>query len=58
MLRAFHLLGRLPYFLGRVAGRTAKVVNSLSGVELYRHRDAWRYQIYTATRPQQPYVSG
>ncbi|MPZ26237.1 MAG: methyltransferase domain-containing protein [Micromonosporaceae bacterium] len=51
MLRAFYLLGRLPYLVGRWSGRTAKVVNSLSGVETYRHRDAWRYLVYTATKP-------
>jgi sterol 24-C-methyltransferase len=51
MLHAFSVLGRVPYFLGRITGRTAKVVNALSGVEMYRHRDAWRYQIYTATKP-------
>lgn len=50
MLRAFYLLGRFPYFVGRLTGRIAKVVNALSGVEMYRHQDAWRYQIYTATK--------
>lgn len=52
MLRAFAILGRFPYFAGRVVGRKAKVVNALSGVEMYRHRAAWRYQIYTATKQQ------
>lgn len=51
MLHAFSLLGRFPYLIGRLTGRSATVVNALSGVELYRHQDAWRYQIYTATRP-------
>lgn len=51
MLRAFSIVGRFPYFVGRVSGRTAKVVNALSGVEMYRHQEAWRYQIYTAIKP-------
>lgn len=51
MLQAFAILGRLPYLAGRAVGRVDKVVNAMSGVELYRHQDAWRYQIYTATRP-------
>jgi sterol 24-C-methyltransferase len=50
MLRVFSLVGRLPYAMGRVVRRIPKVVNAMSGVELYRHRDAWRYQIYTAHR--------
>lgn len=54
MLRVFYLLGRFPYFVGRTTGRTEKVVNALSGVELFRHQDAWRYQIYTATKPAPP----
>lgn len=51
MLRAFSIMGRFPYWVGRVSRRTAKVVNALSGVEMYRHRGAWRYNIYTATKP-------
>lgn len=51
MLRAFSIAGRLPYLLGRLAGRREKVVNALSGVEMYRHQEAWRYQIYTAAKP-------
>jgi len=51
MLRAFALIGRFPYFVGRASGRTPKVVNALSGVEMYKHQDAWRYNIYTAGKP-------
>jgi sterol 24-C-methyltransferase len=53
MLRAFSILGRFPYWAGRISGRTAKVVNALSGVEMYKHQDVWRYNIYTATKPDQ-----
>jgi len=51
MLRAFSLLGRVPYALGRAVGKPAKVVNAMSGVEMYRHRDAWRYTICSARKP-------
>jgi hypothetical protein len=27
------------------------VVNALSGVEMWRHRDAWRYNICVAEKP-------
>lgn len=48
MLHAFYLLGRFPYFVGRVTDRVPKVVNAMSGVELWKHREAWRYNIYVA----------
>jgi sterol 24-C-methyltransferase len=48
MLNAFAILGKFPYFVGRVTHRTDKVVNALSGVEMWRHRDAWKYNIYVA----------
>lgn len=51
MLHAFSMIGRFPYLVGRTIGRTPKVVNALSGVEMYKHRDAWRYNIYSATKP-------
>jgi ubiquinone/menaquinone biosynthesis C-methylase UbiE len=50
MLRAFSLIGAFPYFLGRVLGVTPKVVNAMSGVEMWKHRDAWRYHIYVALK--------
>lgn len=51
MVHAFSIIGRFPYWVGRGIGRTEKVVNALSGVEMYRHQEAWRYNIYTATKP-------
>jgi ubiquinone/menaquinone biosynthesis C-methylase UbiE len=51
MLHAFSILGRFPYFLGRILGQVPKVVNTMSGVELYKHRDVWHYNIYTASKP-------
>lgn len=52
MLRAFYLLGRFPYFVGRVTDRVPQVVNAMSGVEMWRHREAWRYNIYVAHKPR------
>jgi sterol 24-C-methyltransferase len=51
MLHAFSLLGRFPYFLGRLFGQASKVVNAMSGVEWYKHRHVWRYNIYVASKP-------
>jgi hypothetical protein len=51
MLHAFSLLGRFPYFLGRLFGNVSKVVNAMSGVEWYKHRHVWRYNIYVASKP-------
>lgn len=50
MLHAFAILGRVPYIVGQVIGKVQKVVNALSGVEMWRFREAWRYNIYVATK--------
>lgn len=54
MLGWFSKLGHIPYRLGRMLGLKSKVINAMSGVELYRHQDAWKYQIYTAKKPLIP----
>ncbi|MEU8547107.1 methyltransferase domain-containing protein [Streptomyces roseoverticillatus] len=51
MLRCFSVLGRLPYALARGVGRGDSLVNAMSGVEMYRHQETWRYNICIATRP-------
>ncbi|MBW5481003.1 class I SAM-dependent methyltransferase [Streptomyces bambusae] len=51
MLRAFSVLGRVPYGLARGVGRGELLVNAMSGVEMYRHQEAWRYVICTAAKP-------
>jgi sterol 24-C-methyltransferase len=50
MLRAFSVVGAVPYFLGRLFDVTPKVVNAMSGVEMWKQREAWRYNIYVATK--------
>ncbi|HEV2344808.1 MAG TPA: methyltransferase domain-containing protein [Actinocrinis sp.] len=51
MLHAFAIIGRAPYFALRKLGHVEKAVNAMSGVETYRYREAWRYNIYTAVKP-------
>jgi len=53
MLRAFSLIGKFPYWCGRVSGLTYKVVNAMSAREMYKFPEAWRYAIHTATKPRQ-----
>lgn len=51
MLGWFSKLGRIPYALGRALGVKSKVINAMSGVELYRYQEAWKYQIYRTHKP-------
>ena len=51
MLHAFFLLGKFPYFVGRAIGKVEKTVNAMSGVEMYKHQAAWRYNITVAQKP-------
>lgn len=51
MLAAFASLGKIPYWVGRRIGKVEKMVNAMSGVEMYRHRSTWRYNIITARKP-------
>lgn len=50
MLWAFSVLGRLPYALARGVGCGDNLVNAMSGVEMYRHQEAWRYNICVAIK--------
>ena len=50
MLRTFAILGRVPYSVARLLGKTEKVVNAMSGVEMWKYQEAWRYNIYTAVK--------
>jgi sterol 24-C-methyltransferase len=50
MVHAFSLIGRFPYWVGRVSGLVHKVVNAMSAREMYKHRDAWRYGVHTAVK--------
>jgi len=51
MLRVFAAVGWPTYTAARLVGRPTITVNAMSGVEFYRHRDSWRYQIYTCRKP-------
>jgi hypothetical protein len=50
MLRTFAILGRVPYSAARLLGKTEKAVNAMSGVEMWKYQEAWRYNIYTAVK--------
>lgn len=50
MLRVFSTFGRVPYLIGRLIDKEPKVVNAMSGVEMWQHREAWRYNIYVGTK--------
>lgn len=50
MLRAFSILGTLPYSLFEAFGHGAYIVNAMIAVEMYSHQEAWRYNIYTANK--------
>ncbi|MFD7812862.1 class I SAM-dependent methyltransferase [Streptomyces sp. NPDC059785] len=51
MLKCFSVLGRLPYALACGVGRGDSLVNAMSGVEMYRHQETWRYNVCVATKP-------
>jgi ubiquinone/menaquinone biosynthesis C-methylase UbiE len=51
MLKAFNLLGRLPYYLATKINKGERAVNAMSAVEMYCHREAWRYNAITAVKP-------
>lgn len=48
MSRKFWLLGWMPYRLIKLARKQRKYANTTAGVELYKHRDTFRYNIVTA----------
>lgn len=50
MLRAFSLLGAIPYAVAHATHKEHKAINSMSAVEFWRHRDDFRYNIYSAIR--------
>ncbi|MFD4632511.1 class I SAM-dependent methyltransferase [Streptomyces sp. NPDC058284] len=50
MLRSFSTLGWLPYTVARGFRCGDRLVNAMSGVEMYRHQNTWRYTINVATK--------
>ena len=50
MLKAFHDLAVFPYRALSALGMREKVVNAMSAVEFYDHRDDFRYELYTARK--------
>jgi sterol 24-C-methyltransferase len=49
MASAFSVIGRFPFWVGRVTGLEYKVVNAMSARMMFCYPEAWRYGIHTAT---------
>ena len=50
MLRRFNQIAAVPYQLIKLLGLQKRFVNTTSGVELYRYRNSYRYNIITAQK--------
>lgn len=48
MASAFSLLGKFPFWVGKITGLEYKVVNAMSARMMFRYKEAWRYGIHTA----------
>jgi hypothetical protein len=48
MASAFYILGKFPFWVGRVTRLEYKVVNAMSARMMFRYKEAWRYGIHTA----------
>ena len=48
MASAFYLIGKFPFWVGRVTRLEYKVVNAMSARMMFRYKEAWRYGIHTA----------
>jgi SAM-dependent methyltransferase len=51
MASAFYLIGKFPFWVGRVTHLQYKVVNAMSARMMYRYREAWRYGVHAAKAP-------
>ncbi len=51
LLKRFHDAARPAYLFSRIFGFQRHVINSMSAVELYRHRQLFHYEITTGVKP-------
>jgi hypothetical protein len=51
MVRCFAEIARLPYAIALRLHKEEKVINAMSGVEFWRYREYFRYNVYTASKP-------
>lgn len=51
MLEAFAVILFPLYFAGRLLRRLDMTTNSRSAIEFLRHRESWRYRVYTCHKP-------
>ena len=50
MVRCFAEIARLPYAIALRLHKEEKVINAMSGVEFWRYREYFRYNVYTASK--------
>ncbi len=50
MVRAFAVIGSIPYAIGVSTRRRIKVLNAMAAVEYWRYRRFLRYNVYTAVK--------
>ncbi|GAA1995326.1 methyltransferase domain-containing protein [Catenulispora subtropica] len=48
MASAFYLIGKFPFWVGRITRLEYKVVNAMSARMMFRYKEAWHYGIHTA----------
>lgn len=51
MLQVFATLAWPFYTALRLMGQPTRWINAMAAVELYRHRHAWRYKVYSCSKP-------
>ncbi len=51
MVHAFAVAGAMPLAVMRRINKEEKAINAMSGVEMYKHRGAWSYKVWTAHKP-------
>lgn len=53
MVHAFSIVGWIPYQIAKLLNKTHKLVNAMSAVEFWKYRKHFRYNIYTACKPEE-----
>ncbi|MDQ0144974.1 class I SAM-dependent methyltransferase [Pseudarthrobacter niigatensis] len=53
MVHGFSIIGWVPYQVAKWLNKTHKLVNAMSAVEFWKYRKHFRYNIYTACKPEE-----
>lgn len=51
MLDSFAAIARVPFWLVGLMSKKDRAVNAMSAVEMSKHKDAWRYNVYVFRKP-------